>query len=57
MFLDNNFAWLVILVVLSVLYYPVMSRIFKTWRRSQIRKKRTPSPLLGVVYPPSDKDK
>jgi hypothetical protein len=57
MFLDNNFAWLVILVVLSVLYYPVMSRLFKIWKRSQKRKKRTPPPLLGVVYPPSDKDK
>ena len=57
MFLDNTFAWLVVLVVLLVLYYPVMSRLFKMWRRSQRKKKRTPTPLLGVVYQPSDKDK
>jgi hypothetical protein len=57
MFLDNNFAWLVILVVLSVLYYPVMSRIFKIWRRSQEKKKRALTPLLGVVYRPKDEDK
>jgi hypothetical protein len=54
--LDNTFAWLVLLAVVAILYYPVVTRIFRRQRRLRALKKiETQVPLLGVVWPPSDK--
>jgi hypothetical protein len=56
MFLDNTFAWLVLLAVVAILYYPVASRILRRWKRLRALKKiEAQAPLLGVVWPPSDK--
>jgi hypothetical protein len=54
--LDNTFAWLVLLAVVACLYYPVVSRSLKRQRRLRaIKKIEAQAPLLGVVFPPSDK--
>jgi len=54
--LDNTFAWIVLLAVVAILYYPVASRIFRRWKRLRALKKiEAQAPLLGVVFPPSDK--
>jgi hypothetical protein len=53
---NDTFAWLVLLAVVAILYYPVASRIFRRQRRLRALKKiETQAPLLGVVWPPSDK--
>jgi hypothetical protein len=53
---NDTFAWLVLLAVVAILYYPVASRFFRRQRRLRALKKlETQAPLLGVVWPPSDK--
>jgi hypothetical protein len=52
--LDNTFAWLVLLAVVAILYYPVAKRLYRRWKRARFLK-QDPAPLLGVVFPPSDK--
>jgi hypothetical protein len=53
---DNTFAWIVLLAVVGILYYPVAKRIYRRWKRLRALKKiEAQAPLLGVVFPPSDK--
>jgi hypothetical protein len=51
---NNTLAWLVLLAVVATLYYPVAKRIYRRWKRLRFLK-QDPAPLLGVVFPPSDK--
>jgi hypothetical protein len=51
---DNTLAWVVLLAVVGILYYPIAKRIYRRWRRARFLK-QDPAPLLGVVFPPSDK--
>jgi hypothetical protein len=54
--LDNTLAWAVLLAVVAILYYPVAKRIYRRWKRLRALKKiEDQAPLLGVVFPPSDK--
>jgi Flp pilus assembly protein TadB len=53
---ENTFAWLVLIAVVAILYYPVVTRIFRRQKRLRALKKlEAQMPLLGVVWPPSDK--
>jgi hypothetical protein len=53
--LDNTFAWLVLLGVVAALYYPLAKRLYRRWKRKRFLKQDPATPLLGVVFPPSDK--
>jgi hypothetical protein len=54
---DNIFAWLVLLSVVAIIYYPTAKRIYRRWNRKRFLKQdpATTTALLGVVFPPSDK--
>jgi hypothetical protein len=51
---NNTLAWIVLLAVVGIIYYPIAKRIYRTWKRKRFLK-QDPAPLLGVVFPPSDK--
>jgi len=48
------FAWIFFLALIVIMYRPLFKQLYKRWKN---RKQSRQAPLLGVVYPPTKKDK
>jgi hypothetical protein len=53
--IENILPWVAYLLIVAVIGGPVAFRLYNNLTAARRRRKATPGPLLGVVYPENKK--